>query len=46
MEECVGETGVYVAGSVPAHNPSHIARNVQDAVKWAMQQEGVYPEVV
>ncbi|KAI1119497.1 HAD-like domain-containing protein [Nemania sp. NC0429] len=40
------ETGVYVAESLPAHKPSHIARNVQDAVKWALQQEGVYAGVV
>ncbi|KAI1168881.1 HAD-like domain-containing protein [Nemania serpens] len=33
------ETGVYVAGTVPAHKPSHIARNVQDAVKWAIEVE-------
>jgi HAD superfamily hydrolase (TIGR01456 family) len=39
------ETGVYAAGSLPAHKPSHIAHNVQAAVNWAMQQEGVFPRL-
>lgn len=33
------ETGVFAAGSVPTHTPTHIARSCQDAVQWALLQE-------
>ncbi|KAJ1326591.1 HAD-IIA family hydrolase [Microdochium nivale] len=32
------ETGVYVAGTMPAHEPHHVARDVQSAVDWALAQ--------
>ncbi|KXJ91004.1 HAD-like domain-containing protein [Microdochium bolleyi] len=32
------ETGVHVAGTKPAHEPHHIARDVQCAVDWALAQ--------
>lgn len=32
------ETGVYVAGTTPAHKPDHITRDVQSAVDWALAQ--------
>ncbi|KAI0009899.1 HAD-superfamily hydrolase [Xylariaceae sp. FL0662B] len=35
------ETGVHAAGSVPSHRPDHIARDVKEAVEWALQMEGV-----
>ena len=35
------ESGVYKACTKPAHEPNHIAKNVEEAVRWALQQEGV-----
>ncbi|KAI1402020.1 HAD-superfamily hydrolase [Hypoxylon fuscum] len=35
------ETGVHVAGSVPSHQPHHTAKNVKEAVEWALKQEGI-----
>ncbi|KAH7026107.1 HAD-like domain-containing protein, partial [Microdochium trichocladiopsis] len=32
------ETGIYVAGTKPVHEPDHIARDVQTAVEWALMQ--------
>ncbi len=32
------ETGVYRAGTVPAHQPTHTAKNVKEAVEWALTQ--------
>lgn len=40
------ESGVYVAGSEPAHVPDHVARGVNDAVDWALRQEGIIGESV
>ncbi|KAI1116118.1 HAD-like domain-containing protein [Nemania sp. NC0429] len=37
------ETGVYKAGTVPAHTPTCFARSCRDAVQWALQQEGHIP---
>lgn len=34
------ETGVFRAGSVPTHTPTWIARSCENAVQWALQQEG------
>lgn len=31
------ESGVYVKGTMPKHTPTHTARNVEDAVAWALQ---------
>ena len=31
------ETGVYEAGTIPEHEPTHIAPNVNDAVRWALK---------
>ena len=33
------ESGVYVSGTTPAHQPTHIAKNVKEAVDWALMQE-------
>ncbi|OTB16584.1 hypothetical protein K445DRAFT_21540 [Daldinia sp. EC12] len=33
------ETGIHVPGDVPAHEPCHIAKNVQEAVEWALRTE-------
>ncbi|KAI1081230.1 HAD-superfamily hydrolase [Whalleya microplaca] len=35
------ETGIHVAGSVPAHQPYHMAKDVKEAVEWALNKEGV-----
>lgn len=35
------ETGVYEAGTIPTYEPTNIAQNVEEAVKWALQEEGV-----
>lgn len=34
------ETGVYRAGTVPAHTPDHIAKDVKAAVEWALENAG------
>ena len=34
------ESGVYEAGTVPAHEPTGIAKGVKEAVKWALKIEG------
>ncbi|KAI0892335.1 HAD-superfamily hydrolase [Annulohypoxylon nitens] len=34
------ETGVYVAGSVPKHQPYHTVKNVMEAVEWALKKGG------
>ncbi|KAI1763969.1 HAD-superfamily hydrolase [Hypoxylon sp. FL1150] len=35
------ETGVYVPGTVPVHQPLYTARDVTDAVMWALRREGI-----
>ncbi len=35
------ETGMYVPGTEPAHKPTQIATDVEDAVDWALKQEGL-----
>ncbi|KAI9172700.1 hypothetical protein HJFPF1_02211 [Paramyrothecium foliicola] len=35
------ETGVYPAGTVPAHQPHHTAKDVTEAVNWALAQKSV-----
>ncbi|KAI0386592.1 HAD-superfamily hydrolase [Hypomontagnella monticulosa] len=35
------ETGVYVAGTTPSAPPFHTARNVKEAIEWALEREGV-----
>ncbi|KAI0024203.1 HAD-superfamily hydrolase [Xylariomycetidae sp. FL0641] len=35
------ETGVHVAGTEPAYPPYHTARNVGEAVQWALNNESV-----
>jgi len=34
------KTGVFKAGTVPAHKPKTIVDDVLGAVKWALEQEG------
>ncbi|KAL7622948.1 hypothetical protein AAE478_006627 [Parahypoxylon ruwenzoriense] len=38
------ETGIHVPGTVPLHQPCHTARNVKEAVLWALEREGVVTE--
>ena len=33
------ESGVYDKGKTPTHQPTHITRNVQEAVEWALSQK-------
>ncbi|KAI2638905.1 HAD-superfamily hydrolase [Hypomontagnella submonticulosa] len=35
------ETGIHSPGAVPTAEPFHIARNVKEAVEWALGREGV-----
>ncbi len=35
------ETGIHVPGTTPAHTPDHVAKSVQEAVDWALAQEGL-----
>ncbi|KAI1107086.1 HAD-superfamily hydrolase [Jackrogersella minutella] len=34
------ETGVYVPGSIPKHQPYHTVKDVMEAVEWALTKEG------
>jgi len=38
------QTGIHQGGTIPEHLPVKEVPNVWDAVKWALQQEGVYTE--
>lgn len=40
-ESVLVETGVYTPGTTPLHEPLHTARDVTDAVKWALRREGI-----
>ncbi|KAI2625842.1 HAD-superfamily hydrolase [Hypoxylon sp. NC1633] len=35
------ETGVHAPGSVPSHQPHHVAKDVKEAVEWVLKKEGV-----